>query len=123
MENTINTQVQKSDDGTKYYKAKSLSIENQDGASKGSLDSTLSAPDNYADCKVNNAIYSDEQNQVYAHLVYTPVTEEEMNAKNSTLTSEAGRYNLQNYLLVISTFNPEKFNDVLGKLIAEYCFK
>ena len=62
----------------------------------------------YCDCTPQNAIYSNKENNYYAHLVYY---------------NDVDKKDLRNYLLVVSSINPQDFNDMLYELIANYLKK
>ena len=107
-------------------KSKAVTVTNQNGDILGTWN-LKSCIDNYNDAHPENAIYKDEVNNVYAHIIYAPVSEEEYNKyydnKEEVYKMETNKSKLTNYLIVISTFNPEKFTEYMCECIKEYCYK
>lgn len=90
---------------------RSLVVTNGAEEQIGSLSNIGCAPTNYGDCNKANAIYSNDNQKLYIHLIYTGEDTQEEKAK------------LKNYLLTISNIEAEKFEEMMAQIIKNYLLK
>lgn len=90
---------------------RSLVVTNGSEEEVGGLSNISCAPTNYGDCNKTNAIYANDNQKLYMHLIYTGEDTQEEKAK------------LKNYLLTISSIEAEKFEEMMAQIIKNYLLK